>query len=197
MRLFTALTPPEDVQTRLHQLVAPLEGLRPVPQDQIHLTLVFIGEVNPRDLTPIEEALTAVEVPALDIRSRGLDLNALGQVWLRIADDTELVRLQRAIHDQLERDCGLRLPRRRFKAHITLARYPREETPRLEPLLAAAEEIQLEWPNSSFGLYSSQLHAEGARHELLSEFACEPSPRPAPKAARNITAGKRRGPTQI
>ncbi|MCZ6453267.1 MAG: RNA 2',3'-cyclic phosphodiesterase, partial [Alphaproteobacteria bacterium] len=47
IRLFAALALPEAVRERLVQVRAPLPGARWVPLENLHVTLRFIGEVEP------------------------------------------------------------------------------------------------------------------------------------------------------
>jgi len=62
MRLFTAITIPEEVKDRLAEMYYPIDGLKWQEKSQMHLTLRFIGEVD-------EE--TAHRVVKTDIRSQG------------------------------------------------------------------------------------------------------------------------------
>jgi len=178
MRLFTALALPDKLAHRLAALGTGNSGLRPMTAEQLHVTLVFIGEVNPRDLTPIEDALTLVEPPPLELEAQGLFDSRSGALGLLVKPSVELLGLQRKIHQALAQIDGLRLERRRYKPHLTLARYRSQQPPQLGQWVAEQQRLSYHWRVDRFGLYSSQLHPEGARYRLEAEFCRPPSLRP-------------------
>jgi len=178
MRLFTALPLPDALRRELGALTAGCEGLRPLPLEQLHVTLVFIGEVNPRDLSPIEEALAGLEIPPLSLHCEALFDSGRGALGLQLRPDPALQRLQKQMRARLGEVAGVRLEQRPYKPHLTLARYPQHPPAQLGPLLARLQGQSYPWSCDRFGLYSSQLRAEGALHRLEAEFIRPPSLRP-------------------
>ncbi|QYU68299.1 hypothetical protein J4558_26360 [Leptolyngbya sp. 15MV] len=60
MRLFVAIAPPEEMARRLREQINALPDLPPhrlAPIEQVHMTVQFIGEVTPRELPAVEEAV--------------------------------------------------------------------------------------------------------------------------------------------
>lgn len=178
MRLFTAIALPPELRRHLHALIDDIDGFSPAPEAQLHLTLVFLGEVNPRDLAPTEEALSQINFARLELSAHGLFDSGRGAVGLQVAAGDGLVALQRAQLKALDEIPGLRLERRRYRPHITLGRYRRGTVPNLEQLTAELQRQRYSWTSERFGLYSSELHPDGARHRLEAEFSVERSPRP-------------------
>ncbi|WP_210397829.1 RNA 2',3'-cyclic phosphodiesterase [Motiliproteus sediminis] len=178
MRLFTALSLPPTLRQQLASQVDLVEGLRPMPEEQLHLTLVFIGEVNPRELAPIEDALAEIPVPSLSLSASGLFDSGNGALGLRVDDQADLRALRQAQLRVLAELPGVQPDRRRYHPHITLGRYRRDQPPGLEQWIAEFQRQRFSWRCDHFGLYTSELHADGARHRLEAEFIAERSPRP-------------------
>lgn len=62
-RAFVAIFPPREIQEALHRaaLALPIEGaIRYVPPENIHLTIKFLGDVQPESLGGVEKILAAV-----------------------------------------------------------------------------------------------------------------------------------------
>ena len=132
MRAFIAvdLIPPlrrrlAEAQARLRRRCPPLKWVEPT---NLHITLKFLGEIDPR-LTPrIQAALAriAAECHPFDIVGEGWgtfpEAGPVKVLWVGLHDPAGgLAALARRCDDQLE---PLGLPRepRAFSAHLTLAR---------------------------------------------------------------------------
>lgn len=154
MRLFLAIN--FDARTREHILAAQRRlqevgrGKFPRPEN-LHLTLVFLGELAPQREAAIREAMDSVSVPAIRLvfdrtgRFRRED----GDLWwLGLAPNGALTTLQKELSDSL-RSRGFILESRRFSPHITLARQvtlrgPLGENELLEtPFTAEADTVSL------------------------------------------------------
>ncbi len=61
-RLFVALMPPAAVRAELAAQAVPLPGVRWTPEENLHLTLRFIGDTEPHKQTRMEQALARVRV---------------------------------------------------------------------------------------------------------------------------------------
>ncbi len=138
LRLFAALYPPPhvaaDLLARLPALNLPPH--RVVPAEQVHLTLVFIGDTDPRDLRAVTESV--------DRSASGLPpftLTATGLITIPDHPPTAPPRLIAAETDappallELQRRLAIRLARPKrsgkpdnFRPHLTLCRFP-ESTP--------------------------------------------------------------------
>lgn len=123
-RLFLALWPPEATRGELAALATHVAGRRRVRDDNLHLTLVFLGAIPGALQAAYETALTDLAVPAVTLildrygywpRSRILWLGANHP-------PPELHALVADLHKRL-RGCGFNPEQRPFQAHITLARH--------------------------------------------------------------------------
>ena len=177
MRLFTAIALPEDVR---RQLAAQLErapalpaGVRLAPPQQWHITLRFIGEVGEGHGAAIQRALGAVRAAPFTLQLGRFGSFGGTVLWVGVQAEVDALRtLHAAISVALE-SAGIAPEKRRFAAHLTLAR-ARRPLPR--PLLADWCAAQQAWRSTpfavrNFALYRSELHPAGARHSVLQRYA--------------------------
>ncbi len=175
MRLFTAIETPASMQQALAQLCFGLPRVRWMPPEQLHLTLVFIGEVQPGLLQPIIDQLAAIRFERFRLTCQGLGSFRSGVLWLGVEPVPELITLQRTIEHRLRRIDGLTLQSRRYQPHLTLARLPRRNCPDLSHFIAAHQGQRFSYDVTAFTLKSSQLLTDGARHRCEAEFPCSSS----------------------
>lgn len=71
IRLFIGLPIASHVRQLLSSLGATIPGARAVPEDQIHLTLRFIGEVDALTFGDIKDSLEGLEAPSLTLSING------------------------------------------------------------------------------------------------------------------------------
>jgi 2'-5' RNA ligase len=134
MREFLAIPLPESLRRAAHasrNVLAPrVDGWRFVREEGLHLTLRFLGEVDPSRRDALDGAWreAAVGTAALALRLRGAGVfPATGRpriLWLGIDDETADGSLARLV-DRLERAArshGFPPEGRPFAAHVTLAR---------------------------------------------------------------------------
>ncbi len=131
MRLFYAVRFDQTVQNALHTLqnrLRPhLAAGRMTRFENLHLTLVFVGEVAPaRAPALIDIGRTVVVEPMVlrfgqigRFRRSGGDL-----IWMAIEDNPALTALHRRLSAAV-RDDGFPIEARRFKPHVTLCRAAR------------------------------------------------------------------------
>ncbi len=132
IRLFVALELPESVRTRLSMLQGGVPGARWATDEQLHLTLRFIGEVDDDVARDIDDALAGIRAPAF-----ALELAGVGEfggknpraLWAGVRSSDALLHLQKKVETALQR-MGLPAEERKFSPHVTLARLkaaPREK----------------------------------------------------------------------
>jgi len=166
IRLFAALALPDAVRERLALVRAPLPGARWVPPENMHVTLRFIGEVEPPVAAEIDAQLSRISAPPFDIRLAGLGtFGARGRVrtlWAGLERSEPLARLQTKIEAACLR-AGLSPESRKFHAHVTLARCKNvREAPAAE-FVATHDGFDLPaLPIDTFVLYSSRTGRSGA-----------------------------------
>ncbi|MEJ2023231.1 MAG: RNA 2',3'-cyclic phosphodiesterase [Maritimibacter sp.] len=124
MRAFLALDIPEDLLVPLTRLQAGLSVGRVVPEENLHLTLAFLGEISEAQARDLAEALSLFRHPAIDLTLSGLDLfgGKRPDVLFIGGHGDGLAHLQEKIAHMV-REAGIALPRSRFRPHVTLARY--------------------------------------------------------------------------
>jgi 2'-5' RNA ligase len=179
VRLFLALNIPADMRRRCFEATSPLRVARPdvrwVPEEQLHLTLKFLGE-QPETLVP--SITTAIDAIAQATRPIDLALGAVGAfptlrrprvVYLTVAPDPKLELL----HHDVEVACAaLAVPisGTPFRPHVTLGREQGDaDLAARRALRDAARQVRLETlaPVASIDLMASDPTPDGARHRLV------------------------------
>lgn len=179
IRAFVAVPLPDTVRDALHeqqqQLRHDLHVSWARPQ-AIHLTLHFLGDVGPDQARSIGESLRAAcaSHAPFEMQTRGLGVFPhLGRprvLWAGLEQAEPLIDLQQAIIVPIER-CGVRIQRRSFKPHLTLARIrsllPRQSLSLLRHIMGDASREFGTFPVEEVRLYRSELHPAGARYTVL------------------------------
>ncbi|MCD2314641.1 RNA 2',3'-cyclic phosphodiesterase [Sphingomonas sp. IC-11] len=127
-RLFVALRPPPAIRDALADVMDGVPGARWQDDDQLHLTLRFIGPVDRPVAEDIAAALGGIHAAAVEATVSGV--GRFGQrgrneaLWAGIAPQEPLAALHRKVDQAMVR-VGLEPERRAYLPHITLARLPR------------------------------------------------------------------------
>ena len=179
MRLFTAIALPADVRrqlaTQLERAAALPAGARLAPQEQWHITLRFIGEADAAQCAAIQRALHDVRAAPFALQLGRFGSFGSTVLWCGVQGELDALRaLHSAISAALE-NAGIAPEKRRFAAHVTLAR-SRRPLPRA--LLRAWVDAQQAWRSTpfavrDFALYRSELLPAGARHSVLQRHALD------------------------
>ncbi len=137
MRLFVAIDLSDEArtaitveQTRIADALGAGGSSLPkwVRPAQMHVTLVFLGEVLEQALSPVVDAISSL----VDVASFALTFERLGVfpshgaprvLWVGVgAGASQLADVQRCAAARIE-SAGITLERRRFDPHLTLARW--------------------------------------------------------------------------
>lgn len=171
LRLFVALRPPPAIRERLLATMGGVPGARWQDDEQLHLTLRFVGEVDGRTAEDLAAALAAVRAPAPSVALAGVgrfgDRRRGGALWAGVAPHDVLTRLHRKV-DQACVRAGLPPEGRAYLPHVTLARLPRSVAgaPEVEGWLAdTAGLASAPFTLPHLILYQSYLGREGAYYE--------------------------------
>lgn len=172
-RVFFALWPDEGVRKALAAATGKLHALhggRQTRPDSIHLTLVFIGQVDQARIPELLAMAQAIQVAHFDIdfdKAECWRHNHIGCLGTTGMPD-HLPALVKALESGLK---VLEIPfdKRPYKPHITLLRKAdcrREggeemKNPALRPI---------RWPARDFVLVKSSLRPDGARYEELGRW---------------------------
>ena len=182
MRLFVAISLPDELRAQLGQLANGLPGARWVNEDSLHLTLRFLGELDGALAADVDEALASLRMPAFDLDLAGVDHFAEGRkvrcLWAGVRPNEALTRL----HDKVEQAvirAGLPPDKRKYRPHVTLARFKSDPGVKLHDYLA--QYALFKAPSfcvDRFCLFSSYLSGEGAIYNVEAEYPLEGAPVP-------------------
>lgn len=172
-RLFVALPLPEAIRDILLDTMDGIEAARWQSEEQLHLTLRFAGELDPRAAEDLVAALALVRAEPFALEIRGVGHFARKRrphtLWAAVPPAEPLAILQRRV-ERACRAAGLPPETRKFVPHVTLARLNASSGPiggwlADNALLAAGP-----WPVDSFALYESRLTPHGSDYERLEDF---------------------------
>ena len=164
-RLFIALRPPPQIRDRLIDLMDGVMGARWQDDDQLHLTLRYVGEIDRHRANDLAEALGSLHMPAFKIELTGTGVfERKGRphlLWAGVAPNEALVRLQKKI-ERICQSVGLEAEHRKFMPHVTLARLNTSSGP-VGAFLAQTGSVRFgSWQATSFGLFESHLREQGS-----------------------------------
>jgi 2'-5' RNA ligase len=174
-RAFVAIPMPEDAAARLAGLVRGLTVGRRVDEDNLHLTLAFLGDVTDEGLEELHDTLSAVRGAPVELRFEGLGVfgdDRPRAVWAAVAAEARLMELQKQV-ERAARKAGLSPEARRFVPHVTLARLKgrREDAGPLARFMSERGGGTVPPVRAvAFSLMSSRLRHEGAEYEELARY---------------------------
>lgn len=170
IRLFVALRPPPSIRDRLAATMDGVLGARWQDDEQLHLTLRFVGEVERHVADDVAAALGQIHAPApmvtLDGVGRFERRGATVALWAGVGPHDALAALHRKV-DQACVRAGLPPERRAYLPHITLARLARGAAgPDADRWIAAHAGLTSEpFAMPHLVLYESVLTRDGAHYE--------------------------------
>ena len=172
-RLFVAIRPPAMIRSALIDLMEGVKGARWQDDEQLHLTLRFIGEVDGRVAEDVAAALGTVHQPPFSIALDGVgQFGSRGRanaLWAGVRPHEALRHLHRKIDQAIVR-AGLEPERRAYLPHITLARFGRESGG-LDAFLARHAGLRSDpFEVTDFALYESRLGHEGASYTIVERY---------------------------
>ena len=177
-RLFVALRPPRPIRDLLRAAMHGISAARWQDDDQLHLTLRFIGEVDRHRAEDIAAALGALHAPAITARIAGVGLfdrrGAPHMCWAGVEPLAQLAALQRKI-DQLLARVGVEAETRAFMPHVTLARLNRSAGP-VAPFLALHSDLaSAPFVFDHVILYESEMGHGGSRYHPVARYPLDVS----------------------
>ena len=176
MRLFVAINLPKEMRREIFTAAAPMRAgalrLGWTPEESLHLTLKFLGEVPEQRLPEITAALERAAHGAsafeMDVRTLGgfPSLTRATVLWLGVESEPPLLALQESVEHQLS-PLGFPTEKRAFHPHITLGRSQQPlRGDALKPLLETFDYsgcVEV----GSIELMRSRTNPGGARYEPL------------------------------
>ena len=185
LRLFVAIAIPERVR---NEMIAVQRELKPLAlgdvrwtnAEQLHLTLIFLGNVPASSVEAVKEFLAeacAATAP-FHLRAEGIGFFPNERqprvVWVGFEGDGNVLadlqtRVERRLAPFVEKPGA-----EKFLAHATLGRFQKYRRHKTEKLLprarALATHVFGEWRVENAGLFRSELSPDGARHSVVAVF---------------------------
>ena len=185
-RVFIAINLPEEIKAKLAEMEKDIinsfeEGIgfklgKWVKKDNLHLTLLFIGEIK-QELAPqlcqaVNDAVSSCPSFELEFKKISYDQNrgTPRLIWAELNQNKELLFLNKILKDKLLDVKILKyVDSRPFKSHITLARVKQwvfkqiepEERPNIE------RELNIKFKVSSIEIMESKLKRTGAEYSII------------------------------
>ena len=174
MRLFVALPLSEDARARLAALQSGVPGARWVAKDNLHVTLRFIGETDRHGAEELDAGLAGIRAPAFGLTLGGVGFFDRGRyahtLWAGVEKPEPVVFLRDKIESVPVR-AGFAPERRKFSAHVPLARLADVPSVRLGPYLETRHGFAAgPYPITRFTLYESRPGGDGVHYEPLAEY---------------------------
>jgi len=179
-RLFVAIRPPAAIRAILLGAMGGISGARWQSEDQLHLTLRFIGDVDRHRAGDIHAALGAVHQPPFEIALNGIGaFDRRGwpdAVWAGVAPHEPLKALHKKVDAALRR-VGVAPDQRAFLPHITLARLKRASGTVGNLVECSGGLASPPFTVDHIGLFESTLTPDGAVYTLVELYSFAASSR--------------------
>jgi len=172
-RIFVALRPPLAMREALLALRTGLPGARWQTDEQLHLTLRFVGEVDRPEAEDVAAALGTVDGPAPQIALSGVGTfehrGAVHTLWAGVRRNDAL----KLLHDRIERalrGVGIVPDPRAFHPHISIARFGRHAPDLTAFLVQHAALSSALMPIDHMLLFESELGSAGPRYFAIARY---------------------------
>jgi 2'-5' RNA ligase len=172
-RLFVAIRPPEEIRDLLLDAMDDSADFRWQDDEQLHLTLRFIGEVERPVADDLAAELTRVRAPPFELRIAGtgrFEQRSSGALWAGVEPRASVA----ALAAKVERAClavGLEPERRAFHPHITLARWKGRHSREVAAFLDRTGGLaSTPFEVREFTLFESRLSRHGAHYEEVAAY---------------------------
>ena len=172
-RLFVAIRPPEPIRDLLIDAMDDSPDFRWQDEEQLHLTLRFIGEVERPVAEDLAATLGRINSEKLQLRIAGVgrfEQRNSGALWAGVEPKPPIA----ALAAKVERACqstGLEPERRAFHPHITLARWKGRRAREVHDFLERKRGLSSEpFTADEFILFESRLSKHGAHYEPVTAY---------------------------
>lgn len=164
-RLFFALWPDDESRNQVHQLNQriTLSGLRKLIPENLHITLVFLGNVEDDVANAVQQRAAEVNTPPVSLQFDELNFWPKPKVVCLTCrkQPKALYQLVNALL-RIVSDYPVRLEQRSYRAHITLARKATQRPNlKFDPISINAH---------SFALIESRSTEQGLRYQVLERW---------------------------
>lgn len=172
-RVFFGLEIPAEIKQRLLQVRAEVAGAKWQSTERMHLTVLFLGNLEEEPLLAVHEVARDIALAAFELNIAGLGCfgqpHAPDYLWACIQPEAPVVNLHNAIKSQVE-SLGLHTERRAYRPHLTLARFNREPGSVAHVLSEYREAKFGSFQVSEFVLFETQPSAAGSVYRVLERY---------------------------
>lgn len=165
-RVFFAAWPPPEVQRALGDIARQADecGGRAIPAHNIHLTLVFIGDVARGGVADLEALAATVVASRFDLAIDRLEYWRHNRIlWAGVEECPQALRTLVERLQQPAAAAGFRIERRPYVPHVTLRRDAQSAPANIR--------IRVDWPVTEFALVESAQRERGRMYEVLRRWA--------------------------
>lgn len=180
IRAFVGIMVPDPLAGTLTIAQAGLDVGNPVPTENFHVTLAFLGEHPTPVLEDVAGALSVIAAPRFDIAVHGLGTfgTAPRLLFAEVVPSRPLSDLRKRVR-RAAAEGGIQLPRERFHPHVTLARLGRgvfgDEADRLRAHIARRNGMVTgDFQATAFTLFESHLGRSGPIYTPLADYPLSP-----------------------
>ncbi len=181
-RAFIAIEIAPNVRKKITAITSEMEcnSARPVKEEQIHMTLLFLGSINDAQIKGMTEAISQIDVPQFNLSFGGI--GTFGRVprviFANVLEgEVELRRIYSVLRESAEK-LKIKLEDRDFAAHATIARIKdpsKEDVLYLKGFIASHSEDSFgSFTCKEIKLKSSVLGEHGPTHSDLYTKALSP-----------------------
>jgi 2'-5' RNA ligase len=165
-RLFFALWPGDGLRDRLAEAIRPVtEGkkARPIPAENFHITLAFLGAVQARRLPSVMEAASRIELPPLKLSIGDVEAWSGAHILCvtPVASPPLHMLVDRLRFNLLARQ--VEPDQKEFRPHITVAREWRDRN-------VSGSIGPFDWTADDFVLVESESGREGSQYRIIGRW---------------------------
>lgn len=180
VRLFVCVRPDDASVARyaeLHRRLAGIGGVKWVPPSNVHVTLLFIGDVDAARAARLDSELSKLGgVRPFDVRVAGMggfpDISRPKTLWLGVRSGAREMERLSSLTAKAASSAGVSFDKKRFRAHLTIGRARGEGAAMTDELRAAIDAApEMSWRCESFALMRSELAPAGPTYTQLASYA--------------------------
>jgi len=175
MRLFVSIDFPVSTREEILSWIPEQEGWRKVSINQLHLTLVFLGDCSEAEKDEIHGKLSEIVFTPFNLKISGLGAfpneSSPRIIWAGVTQNELIMNLQVKISDRLEDHINSK-KNHSYIPHITVARKKsRKGDNRVIKKNLQKDTGQLVEKVNSFQLKQSFLKSSGSEHQTLHSYS--------------------------
>ncbi|HYX46606.1 MAG TPA: RNA 2',3'-cyclic phosphodiesterase [Sphingomicrobium sp.] len=168
-----AIRPPEAIRDMLIDAMDDSADFRWQDDEQLHVTLRFVGEVERPVANDLADALGRIRSAPFDVRMAGVgrfEQHNSGALWAGVEPKPPIAALASKI-DRVCQSVGLEPEQRAYHAHVTLARWKGRRTREVQAFLERTRGLSSDpFTVDRFILFESRLSRHGAQYEAVAAY---------------------------